>query len=108
MWAGSGQRLVTVLGAKHNRAMDSSGMARALGSKGGKARAKRLAPAEKQRIAALGGRARALSIHAERRIAENFRYVEVIDALQPRPKAISQRRFAGSLPDIHVPQDPPR
>jgi hypothetical protein len=82
--------------------MNTSDMARALGSKGGKARAKRLAPAEKRRIAALGGRARALSIHATRRVAENFRYAEVVDALQPRPKVIRLRDFAGPLPGIHA------
>jgi hypothetical protein len=82
--------------------MDISTMARALGSKGGKARALRLAPAEKLRIAALGGRARALSIHAERRIAENFRYVQAMDALRPRPAVIRMRDFNGALPGIHA------
>jgi hypothetical protein len=84
--------------------MDISAMARALGSKGGKARAQRLAPAEKQRIAALGGRARALSIHAARRIAENFRYVEAMDALQPRPQVSRMRHFDGPLPGAHASQ----
>jgi hypothetical protein len=86
--------------------MDTSGIARALGSKGGKARAKRLLPAEKQRIAALGGRARALSIHAARRVAENFRYAEAVAALQPRPKVRSLRNFTGTLPGIRVSQTP--
>lgn len=83
-------------------------MARALGSKGGKARAKNLAPAEKRRIAALGGRARALSIHTSRRIAENFRYVEALDALQPRPKVTRLHNFAGPLPSLHVSRSPQR
>jgi len=86
--------------------MNTSDMARALGSKGGKARARRLAPAEKSRIAALGGRARALSFHATRRVAENFRYAEVMDALRPRPKVIRLSNFAGPLPGIHVSQTP--
>lgn len=77
-------------------------MARALGRKGGKARAARLAPSEKRRIAALGGRARALSLHASRRIAENFRYVEVMDALQPRPPVVRLRDFTGPLPGIYA------
>jgi hypothetical protein len=84
--------------------MDISTMARALGSKGGKARAQRLAPAERQRIATLGGRARALSIHAVRRVAENFRYVEAMDALRPRPAVIRMRDFTGPLPGIHAAQ----
>jgi hypothetical protein len=84
--------------------MDASDMARALGRKGGTARAARLAPSERRRIAALGGRARALSLHASRRVAENFRYVEAMDALQPRPPVIRLRDFTGPLPDIHVSQ----
>jgi hypothetical protein len=86
--------------------MNSSDMARALGSKGGKARANRLAPAEKRRIAALGGRARALSIHAARRVGENFRYAEAMDALRPRPKVARMRNFAGPLPGLHVTRTP--
>jgi hypothetical protein len=86
--------------------MSISDIARALGSRGGKARAKRLAPAEKQRIAALGGRARALSIHAERRVAENFRYAEAVTALQARPKVRRLRTFAGPLPGFHASQTP--
>jgi hypothetical protein len=82
--------------------MDASQMARALGKRGGKARAARLTPAEKRRIAALGGRSRALSHHAARRIAENFRYVEVIDALQPRPRVTRLHAFGGPLPGIRV------
>jgi hypothetical protein len=81
--------------------MNPSDMARALGRKGGKARAARLAPAEQRRIAALGGQARAQSLHAARRIAENFRYAEVMNALQPRPQVIRLRDFKGPLPRIH-------
>jgi len=88
--------------------MGISDMARALGRKGGKARAERLAPAEKQRIAALGGKARALSMHAARRIAQNFRYAEAVAALRPRPKVVRLRHFAGPLPDIHVTRTPRR
>ena len=86
--------------------MDISDIARALGSKGGKARAKRLTPAEKQRIAALGGRARALSIHAAQRVADNFRYAEAVAALQPRPKVRRLSNFTGSLPGIRASQTP--
>jgi hypothetical protein len=81
--------------------MNPSDMARALGKKGGKARAARLDPAAKQRIAALGGRARALSLHAARRVAENFRYAEAVETLQPRPKVTRLCAFSGPLPDIH-------
>lgn len=81
--------------------MTPSEMARALGRKGGRARAARLAPDEKRRIAALGGRSRALSLQAVRRVAENFRYVDVLDALQPRPKVQRLPAFDGPLPTIH-------
>lgn len=84
--------------------MNASEMARALGKKGGKARAARLAPAEKRRIAALGGRSRALSLHATRRVAENFSYVEAIDALRPRSRAMRLHAFDGPLPGIHAVQ----
>lgn len=81
--------------------MNPSDMARALGRKGGQARAARLGLAEKRRIAALGGRSRALSLHAERRVSENFRYVEAIEALRPRPKVVRLRDFGGPLPRVH-------
>lgn len=76
-------------------------MAHALGRKGGRARAARLGPAEKSRIAALGGRSRALSLHAARRVSENFRYLEAIEVLQPRPKVVRLSAFDGPLPRIH-------
>jgi hypothetical protein len=37
---------------------------------------------ERRAIAAKGGRARALSHHAERRVRENFKALEAIDALR--------------------------
>lgn len=94
--------VANMLSAKYNKPMNYSEMARALGRKGGKARAARLVLAEKRRIAALGGRARALSLHATRRIAENFRYVEVMDALRPRPPVMRLHVFAGPLPGLHA------
>jgi hypothetical protein len=85
--------------------MKASDMARALAKKmSDKVRAARLAPEDKRRIAALGGHSRALSLHAVRRISENFRYVEVIDALQPRPRAVRLQDFDGPLPGIHAGQ----
>jgi hypothetical protein len=86
--------------------MDTSSMARALGRKGGKARAARLLPVERARIAALGGYSRALSLHAARRIAENFRYVEAMAALRPRTKVVRVRTLAGPLPGIYASKAP--
>ena len=72
-------------------------MARESARKSGEARVKRLSTSERRRVAALDRRARELSFHAARRVAENFRYVEVMDALQPRPKVIRLRSFSGAL-----------
>ena len=53
-----------------------------MGRRGGRARAKRLSAARRRQIASLGGRARALSLLAERRILENLRYAAAIVQLQ--------------------------
>lgn len=77
-------------------------MARALGSRGGRARGKRLSAAEKRRIASLGGKARTRSLQAARRISDNFRYAAVLDDL--RGQRMTVRRlstFAGPLPGIY-------
>ena len=79
--------------------MNPSTAARALGRRGGLARAARLSSAEKKEIAALGGRARSLSFHAEHRIRENFRYLDAVDALRRRPGTVTRMQtFAGPLP----------
>jgi hypothetical protein len=79
--------------------MDTSAAARALGRRGGRARAARLSVDQRKAIAALGGKARSLSFHASRRIAENFRYVEAVDALRPHPVTVTRiRSFSGTLP----------
>jgi general stress protein YciG len=53
-----------------------------LGRRGGKARARSLSRKERREIAAKGGRAKALSHHAERRVRENFRALHAVDALR--------------------------
>ena len=64
--------------------MKTQDMAKALGQRGGQARARRLLAEEKQRIASLGGQARAESFLLKRRIAKNFRYVAVVRELAGR------------------------
>jgi hypothetical protein len=81
--------------------MQASQMAKALGRRGGLARSRRLARTDKQRIAALGGRARSQSLLASRRIADNFRYVVVREALRPRPASRRLSTFTGRLPGIY-------
>jgi hypothetical protein len=56
--------------------------AQALGRRGGRARARSLSSQERKKIASLGGRTKALSHHAARRIEDNFRYLEAIEALK--------------------------
>jgi len=82
--------------------MNATEMARALGRKGGRARGQRLSQAEKKRIASLGGKARRQSLQAARRIADNFRYAAVVDALRGQPAAVRRvSAFAGPLPGIY-------
>ena len=55
--------------------------AQALGRLGGRARAKNLPASRRKEIASQGGRAKALSRVAARRIRDNFRYLEAVEAL---------------------------
>ena len=90
-----------MLSAKHNESVGINEAARALGQRGGKARAARLSVEKRKAIASMGGRAKGLSHHAERRIRDNFRYLAAVDALGPRPAAVRlMRRFAGPLPSL--------
>jgi hypothetical protein len=82
--------------------MNASDMAKALGRWGGRARAKRLAVAEKKRIASMGGKARLQSLRAARCIADNFRYAAVLGKLRGQPTTVKRLRgFAGPLPGIY-------
>ncbi len=56
--------------------------AQALGRLGGEARARALSRERRKQIASRGGRVKALSHHAARRIRENFRYLKAADALR--------------------------
>ena len=81
--------------------MTTSDAARALGRQGVLARARRLSPADRRRIAAAGGRARARSQRAERRLAENFLYLRALDQLRPRPAVKRLNAFRGPLPGLY-------
>lgn len=77
-------------------------MAKSLGRQGGLARARRLSPAERTRIASLGGKARGESLLAARRIVDNYRHAAVLADLRGRPTAVKHlRTFAGPLPGIY-------
>lgn len=77
-------------------------MAKTLGRRGGKARAKRLSMADKRRIASMGGKSRVQSLEAARRIADNFRYAAAVGELRGRSTTVTrQSTFAGPLPGIY-------
>jgi len=57
-------------------------LARELGRRGGLARARNLTRRRREEIASLGGRARALSRVAARRIRDNFNYLDAVERLR--------------------------
>lgn len=76
-------------------------MARALGRRGGRARARNLTADERRRIAALGGAARRRSLELAQRHAANFMYLAMVLELQPPPRVERMRAFNGRLPGIY-------
>lgn len=83
--------------------MEPSALARALGRRGGLSRARRLTPADKSRIASMGGHARRESLQAARRIADNFQYLAVAQELRPAPPVKRLRTCSARLPGIYPP-----
>ena len=82
--------------------MNTRDVARILGRRGGRARARRLTPVERQHIASLGGNARARSHDAARRIIVNLRYAKAVVELRGgAPEVRQMKRFAGRLPGIY-------
>lgn len=84
--------------------MTPSQIAKTLGQRGGLARAARLRPEERRRIAALGGEARRLSLEAAKRISVNLRYAEAVRALRPPPPVDRLSAFKGRLPSLVAPK----
>jgi hypothetical protein len=83
--------------------MNARQIAGILGRRGGRSRARRLSEAEKRRIATLGGRARALSLEAARRIDANLRYAATVELLRGSVHPIVRmKRFGGPLPGIYL------
>jgi len=81
--------------------MNPSALARALGRRGGLSRARRLSPADRSRIASMGGSARRESMQAARRIADNFRYLAIVRELGPAVSVKRVRVHRGRLPGIY-------
>jgi hypothetical protein len=78
-----------------------SSIAKALGKRGGQARAKRLSAERKKAIAAQGGRSRAESLQLKRCIEENFKYVAAIQELQGGPVKVKHvKTWKHRLPSL--------
>ena len=61
----------------------------------------RLSARERKRIASLGGKARAASLQAARRIAVNLRYASVLQELRGQSTEVTRLpAFEGPLPGI--------
>ena len=87
--------------------MGTREMARALGQRGGRARAKRLSADERRRIAALGGQARHRTRQVAQRVEENLRYAAAVVELQGKgPKVTRMKTFTGPLPGIYPERSP--
>jgi hypothetical protein len=84
--------------------MQISEMARALGSLGGRSRARRLSSERLADIARTGARARGESLHLARAIQTNFDYVNAIRELHPPRPVRSETRCSGRLPGIYGPE----
>lgn len=89
-----------MLSDKYNGTMNTRDMARALGRRGGRARARNLTADQRRRIAALGGAARRRSLEAERRLAANFLYAGLVRELRPPPPVQRMKTFNGRLPGL--------
>ena len=77
-------------------------MARAMGRRGGRARAKRLSAERRRQIASLGGRARHRSLLVARRIVDNLRYVAAVLELRGGTrKVLRMRTYSGRLPGFY-------
>ena len=90
-----------MLSGKYNVWVNTRDMARALGRRGGRARARSLTAVDRRRIAALGGAARRRSLELALRHADNFSYAAAVLELQPPPPVERMRTFNGPLPGLY-------
>ena len=91
-----------MLSAKYNPAMNTTrAIAKALGRRGGQARARRLSAEERRRIAALGGAARRASFEIARRISDNFAYLTAVQTLRRHRSPTRLSTFKGPLPGLY-------
>lgn len=77
-------------------------MARAMGRRGGRARARRLSPERRRQIASLGGQARQSSLLAARRLVENLLHAAAVEELRGEAREILRMKtFNGRLPGLY-------
>lgn len=82
--------------------MDTGEIAKALGRRGGRARARRLSAEERKRIASLGARARLQSLQAAQRVADNFRYLDAVIELRGGAPAVARTgKLKAPIPGIY-------
>lgn len=82
--------------------MDTREIAKALGRRGGRARARRLSAEERKRIASLGAKARLRSLQAAQRVTDNFRYLDAVIELRGGAPAVARtRKPEGPIPGIY-------
>ena len=82
--------------------MNTTKLARLLGRRGGLARARRLSPESRRRIASQGAHARKQSIEAAARILDNFAYADLVEVLQGGGPAVTRvSRPGGRLPGLY-------
>ena len=82
--------------------MDVRAMARAMGRRGGRARASRLSPERRRQIASLGGQARQRSLLAARRLVDNLLYAAAVEELHGEaPEVQRMKSFNGRLPGLY-------
>jgi hypothetical protein len=84
--------------------MQISEMARALGSRGGLSRARRLSSERLADIARAGATARGESLRLARAILANFDYANAIRELHPPRPVRSESRCGRKLPGIYGPE----
>jgi hypothetical protein len=94
--------VVICLALSKNEAMDMREMARVMGRRGGRARARRLSAERRRQIASLGGQARHRSLQAARRIVDNLRYAAAVLELRGGvPRVLRMKTFSGRLPGLY-------
>ena len=91
-----------MLSVKYNDRMKVREMARQMGRRGGRARARRLSAKRRREIASLGGRARRNSLLVARRIVDALRYAAAIRDLGGGPPEVGRMKTVrGPLPGLY-------